>query len=157
MLAVAGTIFLLSPIAPIPPPPPLAPSPSAIRTQVESRFPGHAESHERIEVGVRPDGTPVRIVATQRLDLTAKGDYYFVIPAPATRVVPGPGSESQPGLRDLGIVWQGFANKHRVLSATATLKVAEAAPALPLRISVERGGGGWTVRLANATRQRLRR
>lgn len=155
MLAVAGTIFLLSPIAPIPPPPPLAPSPSAIRTQVESRFPGHAESHERIEVGVRPDGTPVRIVATQRLELTATGDYYFVIPAPATRVLPGPGSESQPGLRDLGIVWQGFANKHRVLSATATLKVAEAATALPLRISVERGGDGWTVRLANATQRRL--
>ena len=97
MLAVAGTIFLLSPIAPIPPPPPLAPSPSAIRTQVESRFPGHAESHERIEVGVRPDGTPVRIVATQRLDLTAKGDYYFVIPAPATRVVPGPGPSRSRG------------------------------------------------------------
>ena len=155
MLAAAGTIFLLSPIAPISPPPPLAASSSAIRTQVESRFLGHADSHERIEVGVRPDGTPVRIVATQRLDLTAKGDYYFVIPAPATRVVPGPGSESQPGLRDLGIVWQGFANKHRVLSATATLKIAEAAPALPLRISVERGGGGWTVRLANATERRL--
>src|SRR6478736_721069 len=155
MLALAGTIFLLSPIAPIPPPPPLAPSSSAIRTQVESRFPGHAASHERIEVGVRPDGTPVRIVATQRLEMTAKGDYYFVIPAPATRVVPGPGSESQPGLRDLGIVWQGFANKHRVLSATATLKVAEAAPALPLRISVERRGDGWTVRLANATGRRL--
>jgi hypothetical protein len=155
MLAVAGTIFLLSPIAPIPPPPPLAPSSSAIRTQVESRFPGHAESHERIEVGVRPEGTPVRIVVTQRLDMTAKGDYYFVIPAPATRVVPGPGSESQPGLRDLGIVWQGFANKNRVLSATATLKLAEAAPALPLRISVERGGDGWTVRLANATGRRL--
>ena len=87
--------------------------------------------------------------------MTAKGDYYFVIPAPATRVVPGPGSESQPGLRDLGIVWQGFANKHRVLSATATLKIAEAAPALPLRISVERGGDGWAVRLTNATRRRL--
>jgi hypothetical protein len=155
LLAVAGTIFLLSPIAPIPPPPPLAASPSAIRTQVESRFLGHADSHERIEVGVRPDGTPVRIVVTQRLDVTAKGDYYFVIPAPATRVLPGPGSESQPGLRDLGIVWQGFANKHRVLSATATLKVAESAPALPLRISVERGGGGWMVRLANATGRRL--
>ena len=98
MLAVAGTIFLLSPIASISPPPPLAASPSAIRTPVESRFLGHANSNERIEVAVRPDGTPVRIVVTQRLDLTAKGDYYFVIPAPATRVLPGPGSESQPGL-----------------------------------------------------------
>ena len=156
MLAVAGTIFLLSPIASISPPPPLAASPSAIRTPVESRFLGHANSNERIEVAVRPDGTPVRIVVTQRLDLTAKGDYYFVIPAPATRVLPGPGSESQPGLRDLGIVWQGFANKHRVLSATATMKVSEAATALPLRISVERGNGVWTVRLANATGRRLR-
>ena len=72
MLAAAGTIFLLSPIGPVQPPPPLAASPSAIRTPVESQFIGHADSHERIEVGVRPDGTPVRIVVTQRLDLTAK-------------------------------------------------------------------------------------
>src|SRR3954447_22641670 len=150
MLEVAATIFLLSPINPTIAPPPLPAPGSAVRTQSESRFIGHATSDELVAVGVRPDGTPVRVTATQRLDLRANGDYSFVIPAPATSIEPGPGTESQPGLRDLGIVWQGFANRRRVLAATVTLQPEAAAQGLPLRITVEPRAGRWLVRLVNA-------
>ena len=155
VLAAAGTIFLLSPITSVTPPPPLQSIPSAVRSQVETRFVGRADSRELIEVGVRPDGTPVRVTATQRLDLRGTGDYYFVVQAPATAIRPGPGTQSQPGLRDLGIVWQGFADKRRTLSATVTLHPAAAAKGLPLKISVERAGGAWQVRLRNVTAKRF--
>lgn len=150
-LAAAGTIFLLSPITPIPPPPPLPSPPDAIRTQLETQFVGHLTNDQRIDIGVRPDGTPATVVATQRLKLKGTGDYYFVIAAPGTKVEPGPGTQSQPGLRDLGIVWQGFSNRQRVLSARVTLEPVAASAGLPLRIAVRRDGGEWAVRLTNAT------
>jgi hypothetical protein len=152
-LGVAGTIFLLSPIAVVKEPPPLPASPTAIRSPSETRFRGHPTSSEVVRVGIAPDGTPVRVATTHRLELFGTGDYFFVVPAPATSVRPGPGTQSQPGLRDVGVVWQGFSDRHKVLSATVGLRTAEAARGLPLRVRVERRGGSTVVRLQNATRK----
>ena len=151
--AKAGTIVLVSPLAVVQGPPPLAAPRTAIRTENETRFRGHPASSEVIRVGIGPDGAPLSVVATQQLLLTGTGDYSFVVPAPATDVVPGPGTQSQPGLRDVGIVWQGFSDRHRVLSATATLRTAAAARGLPLRIRIDRRGSATVVRLENATRR----
>ncbi len=149
--AKAGTIFLVSPVAVVQGPPPLSASPTAIRSEIETRFRGHPVSSEVIRVGIGPDGVPVSVVAMQRLLLTGTGDYFFVVPAPATAVAPGPGTESQPGLRDIGIVWQGFSDRHRTLAATVTLRTRAAARGLPLRVRIDRRGSSTVVRLENAT------
>jgi hypothetical protein len=154
-LSVAGTIFLLSPIAVVKEPPPLPASPTAIRSPSETRFRGHPTSREVVRVGIAPDGTPLRVTVTHRLELFGTGDYFFVVPAPATSVRPGPGTQSQPGLRDVGVVWQGFSDRHKVLSATVGLQAAQAARGLPLRVSVERRGGSTVVRLENVTRKSI--
>lgn len=142
------------------PPPPLltraaAPTGSTSVRPIESRLPGPVSSRERVDVGIGPDGRPVRVTAGQRLRIDGTGDYSFVVPAPATSVVPAPGSESRPGLRAAGIVWQGFSNRRRVLSATATLRPGDAAAGLPLRVLIERRGGAVVVRLSNLTRRRV--
>jgi hypothetical protein len=84
--------------------------------------------------------------------MTANGDYYFVIPCACDARRPGARVRVAAGAPRPGHRLAGVCEQAPRASATATLKVAEAAPALPLRISVERGGGGWTVRLANANR-----
>jgi hypothetical protein len=145
----------LSPNVPTKPPPPLGAGTSAAQTPTELMVPGKVDSRILVDVGIGPDGAPVRVTATQRLRLHGTGDYSFVVPAPATRVIPGPGSESEPGLRDVGIVWAGFSDRGRVLSATASLRPSEAAAGLPLQVRVERRGGSTVVRLANLAHRRV--
>src|SRR5262245_41496453 len=152
--AVAGTVTLLSPTARTSGPPPLVGTRTAGVTAGETRFPGRLGNAERISVGIDRSGAPVGIVATQRLTISRPGDFTFAVPAPATKVVAAPGSQAQPGLRDLGIVWQGFASGPRVLAATVTL-APSAAAFLPLRVSVERRAGTIAVRLRNAARGRF--
>jgi hypothetical protein len=100
-------------------------------------------------VGLEDDGSAASVVVTQRIVISRKGDFSFTIPAPATSVVPGPGTQAQPGLRDIGIVWQGFSAGRRVLAATATLSLTEAESGLPLSVSVRPKGGDTVVTLAN--------
>jgi hypothetical protein len=152
--AAAAGFWLPSPNDPVTPPPPLRPGAAAQSTS-ELKVPGRVDTSERIVVGVGPDGRPVRITATQRLDIIGTGDYSFVIPAPATSVVPGPGSASQPGLRDVGIIWQGFSDHDRVLSATVTLRPADASAGLPVRVRIERDGSSAVVRLTNLTTRQV--
>ena len=147
----AEPITLLSPIAPLRPPPPLFQGGPTTGSAPEVRYLGHLASRELVVVGLARDGSPARIVATQRIVVSRTGDFTFVIPAPATSVAAGPGTEAQPGLRELGIVWQGFAGRHRVLSATATLRVPEARAGLPLEVSVVGRGGESVVTFANVT------
>ena len=157
----AGEFSLLSPSGPVTAPPPLAPgavvqqSAAAPQAQAEVRVPGSLSSREAVVVGLGPDGAPVRVTVTHRLQIDGTGDYTFTVPAPATRVTAGPDSESSPGLRDVGIVWQGFSDRKRVLSATATLRPRDAAKGLPLRVEIEPTGDSTTVRLANVTRRQI--
>ena len=153
--AAADVFYLTSPYQTVLPPPPLNAGRTALQTPTETETPGHVTSRERIGVGVGPGGTPVRVTVTQRLRVHGTGDYSFTIPAPATSVVRGADSESLPGLRDAGIVWQGFSTRDRVLSATATLRPRAAAPGLPLQIALEPRGRVTRVRLENVAHRRL--
>jgi hypothetical protein len=113
----------------------------------ERRFPGRLASRLRVIVGVDRDGRPIAVEAVQRLAISALGDYFFVVPAPAVSVTAAPGSAFAPGQRRQGIVWQGFSPGRRVLGARIRLRAAAAAPFLPLRVRVVPGG----VRITNAT------
>jgi hypothetical protein len=112
-------------------------------------------SDERVEVGLAGDGSPARVAVTQRLGISRLGDFSFTVPAPVTSVVAAPGSQAEPGLRDLGIVWQGFSSGRRVLAARAALRREAAAPALPLRVSVGQNGDRVTVRLADVAVRKI--
>src|SRR5207237_9713004 len=83
------------------------------------------------------------------------GDVSCIVPGPITDVGAAPGSQAVPGLRDIGIVWQGFSSGHRTLAATATLDVDSAAPALPLAISIEQKNGQTLVHLKNTAARKV--
>src|SRR4051812_35127053 len=119
--AHADTIALISPIAYSTPPPPLFATSTLEGGTVEFRLPGRVSARELVQAGLEDDGSVRAVVVTQRLVLTGTGDYSFLIPVAATSVGPTPDSQSQPGLRNLGIVWQGFSSKRRLLAARATL------------------------------------
>jgi hypothetical protein len=153
--AAADVFYPTTQYQSIPSPPPLAGGGSGPPVATELHTPGHVSSRVVVTVGVGPDGVPVRVAARQRLRVHGTGDYSFIVPAPATAVARARDSESDPGLRETGIVWQGFSDRGRVLSATATLRPAAAAAGLPLRIAFERRAGSTVVRLTNVARRRL--
>ena len=152
--ARAEPIQLLSVANPLMAPPPLPYGATYIETENERRFPSHVSSSERIAVGIEGDGFVKSIVVTQRLLVFRTGDFAFLVPAPATAVARTPASQADPGLRDAGIVWQGFSTGRRVLEAAITLSTRDAEPALPLTISVERKGDSTVVTLDNKTGRR---
>lgn len=98
-------------------------------------LPGGARltGNERVTVVVDSDGSPTTIRVRQRLSLEGTGDYSFVVGAPLADALPAPGTESVPGRRSGGIVWQGFVSGQRVLAADALLE-RRAAAALPIRL-----------------------
>jgi len=106
---------------------------------------------ERVLVGLEPDGTPnsVKVVQTSRLNRL--GDYVFAIPAPVVSVLPGPGTESQPGQRTNQILWQGFSPGQRTLAVEAQLRLEESSPHLPIKVRVEPRDGRTTVLIENQT------
>lgn len=141
-----GALPKIPPLAPPQPPPTETPP---LRGTVFAR--------ERILVGIGSDGTPSSVTVTQELRLRSLGDYAFVVPAPASRVTPGPGSESRPGLRPNQIVWQGFSPGRKLLVAVAELRPRQSIFALPVRIRVEGsptrpGPFQLTITIENATR-----
>ena len=103
----------------------------------ELRIPGRVSSRQVVLVGLDATGAPVSVGATQRLTLTGKGDYSFVVPAPLEDVLPAEGTDSQPGFRKDAVVWQGFSPGRRVLGASVKLRLRDTAPSLPVRVSVE--------------------
>jgi hypothetical protein len=113
----------------------------------QRRFPGRLASRLRVTVDLDPTGRPAAVRAEQRLTISALGDYFFVVPAPLVSVAAAPGSAVPPGRRAQGIVWQGFSRGRRELAALVRLRTAAAAPVLPLRVRIVRGG----VRITNAT------
>jgi hypothetical protein len=108
----------------------------------ELRIPGRVSSRQVVFVGLDATGAPVSVGATQRLTLSGKGDYSFVVPAPLEDVLPAEGTDSQPGFRKDAIVWQGFSPGRRVLGARVKLRLRATAPSLPVRVSVETKVGG---------------
>jgi hypothetical protein len=151
-IANAATIPLLSPITRFKPPPPVYGT-APFEAEQETRFPGRLQNDVRVAVALEDDGSTRSIVATQRLVISRLGDFSFLVPAPATSVVPAPGSQAEPGLRNVGIVWQGFSTGRRVLAATARLSL-DADRGLPLLVSVTRRRGGVAVRLIDIARRR---
>jgi hypothetical protein len=149
--AAAAPIVLLSPNASGTPPPPLAGGPQLGGEDEEVRVPGALDNVETVRVGLGSDGRPASIVVVQRMKIRGLGDFRFVVPAPATAAAPLAGSQSMPGLRQAGIVWQGFSPGKRLLAARMTLIASSAAAGLPIRISVEHRGGVIRVRLVNTT------
>lgn len=149
--AGAGQITLLSPNASGPPPPPLSGGQQLSSEPGEVRVPGTLSNTELVRVGLGPDGRPHSVTVAQRMSIRGLGDFRFVIPAPALTVAPIGGSQSLPGLRQAGVVWQGFSPGKRLLGARIVLDTRSAAAGLPLRIDVERRAGVTRVRLENAT------
>src|SRR5262245_60784842 len=82
---------------------------------------------ELVTVLVDDSGSPQAVRVRQRLVLEGTADYSLVVPAPLVDVVPAPDSDSVPGRRAGGIVWQGFVGSRRVLAADATLQRPAAA------------------------------
>jgi hypothetical protein len=114
---------------------------------IERRFPRHLDAAVLVRVGLDRSGRPVRLSALDRLVVRGTGDYSFAIPAPATSVAVGPGSQSAPGLRSGVVLWQGFSAGNRVLVARIVLDASRGAAALPVRLTIRRG----ELRLENST------
>jgi hypothetical protein len=145
----AAPITLVSPNIPGPAPPPLAGGPQLSAEPGEVRVPGTLANVEAVRAGLAQDGSPVSVVVVQRMTIKGLGDFRFVVPAPATKAVPAFGSRSLPGLRQAGIVWQGFSPGMRQLGARITLRTSRAAGGLPMRVAVTRQNGFTRVRLEN--------
>jgi hypothetical protein len=131
----------------------LTPGPPLISgaTGAETVYPPGMTSDENVNVGVDASGTPVSVVAVQRLRLSKLGDYSFVVPGPITDVQAAPGSGSEPGLRRGAIIWAGFSPGHRTLAARATLDARRVVQLLPLRLSLARIGNTLTVHGENTS------
>jgi uncharacterized protein YaiE (UPF0345 family) len=118
---------------------------SAIPT--ETRFPGRLSTNQAVLVSIDRSGEPFRVLVVNRISISGKGDYSFVIAAPVEDVRVVAGSASEPGLRSGAVVWQGFSPGQRLLAAAITLRTAAAASALPLRVEIQ----GPKLRLVNTT------
>jgi hypothetical protein len=116
-----------------------------------TRYVFHIRNDQRVLVGVDENGSPTSVRVRQRLDVRGRGDYQFAISGPITDVLPGPGSDSEPGLRVDQVLWAGFSPGHKVLAADATLRRGDATQYLPLRLELERAGDGVTLTATNAT------
>ncbi len=128
-------LSLPSPTAPLTASPPIGGGATALTERIRHRV----SATTRVVTLLDPSGNPFSIVATQRLDVRVKGDYFFTIGAPLLDVEAAPGSESTPGLRATSIIWAGFDPGRRVLAARATLDPSTAAASLPLRVEVADG------------------
>jgi hypothetical protein len=136
-------VGLPSPVAPLSASPPLSGGATSTSEIVRHRV----DARTRVDIALDSSGTPFRVVATQRLDMRVKGDYFFTIGAPLRAVAAAPGSDSTPGQRSTAITWAGFNPGRRTLAARATLDPALAAASLPLRVEVAPG----RVTLVNTT------
>jgi hypothetical protein len=114
------------------------------------------DSRERVLVRALPSGRVLGVRVVQRLTLTGTGDYFLSVPAPLLDVRAAPGSQAEPGFRRSGILWQGFANRRRVLAAVAELSPRPAADALPLRLELTATLGGRPLEASERRSGRLR-
>ena len=106
---------------------------------------GRIDARTRVVVDLDARGAPTAVSAVQRLTIHGVGDYFFTIPAPLRDVLPGPGTQSKPGLRPGMVLWQGFSGGRRVLSARLLLDPARVSASLPLRVRLARAGSDVTL------------
>ena len=104
--------------------------------QLQVPLNARVKSRERVLVDALRNGRVVGLRVVQRLTVTGTGDYFLSVPAPVLDVRAAPGSDAEPGFRRTGILWQGFADRRRVLGADAKLDPQRAATALPLRLEL---------------------
>ncbi len=132
--AAARPLFLPSPTVPLDTKVPLwaTAQPGPLQVPLNGRL----ASSERVLVDTLPAGEVVGVRVVQRLTITGTGDYFLTVPGPVRDVRAAPGSQSEPGFRRTGLIWQGFANRRRVLAADAELDPTAAATALPLRLAL---------------------
>lgn len=117
-----------------------------------TRYVFHITSTQLVRVGVDEQGRPTSVGVRQRLALAGKGDYQFIVTAPISDVRPAPGTDSQPGLRLNQVLWAGFSPGRKVLAADVKLRPRPVAKFLPIHLDVQRGRGGATLSVVNATR-----
>lgn len=123
---------------------------------VPGRHPrGRIDARTRVVAELDARGAPTAVSAVQRLTIHGVGDYLFAIPAPLRDVLPGPGTQSEPGLRPGMVLWQGFSGGRRILSARLVFEPARVAASLPLRVRLSKTGSLVTLDLANATTVRV--
>jgi hypothetical protein len=167
-LALAGVLAVAGPPASAAPAPLLLPSPvqpldtkvplrtDASRSQFQLPLDARLDSRERVLVRTLPDGGVLAVRVVQRLSLTGTGDYFLSVPAPLLDVRAAPGSQAEPGFRRSGIVWQGFANRGRLLIADASLAPGPVAEALPLQLELSASVDGRALRRNERRSGRLR-
>lgn len=166
-VACAASLWLrASPAAATAPTPILVPSPTTSLTaqpplgERNATLPRHIPlgriaARTRVEAELDARGTPTAVNAVQQLTIHGVGDYFFAIPAPVRDVLPGPGTQSKPGLRPGMVLWQAFSGGKRILSARLVFEPARVAALLPIRVRLSRTGSLVTLELANATLVRL--
>jgi hypothetical protein len=149
--AAAGrTALLPSPTTPLDTKLPLGASSAGVPPLLPTN--ARVSSRQIVSVDVLTDGTVVAVRVRHVLTLRGTGDFFFQVPAPARDARAAPGSQGEPGLRQGAVLWQGFANRRRVLAADIELDPAAAAPALPLQLELRDG----MLVLRNATAVRAR-
>jgi hypothetical protein len=150
--AAPTPILMPSPTTPLTARPPVGERKAAL----PQRLPlGRVAARTRVVAELDRRGAPIAVTAVQRLTIRGVGDYFFTIPAPVRDVLPGPGTQSEPGLRPGLVLWQGFSGGNRVLSARLLLESARVAQSLPIRVRLSRTGSFVTIELTNATGVRV--
>ena len=152
--AGARPLFLPSPTVPLDTKVPLwaTAQPGPLQLPLNGRL----ASSEHVLVDALPNGDAVGVRVVQRLTVTGTGDYFLTVPAPLRDVRAAPGSQTEPGFRRAAIIWQGFANRRRVLAADAELDPAAAAGALPLRLALTATVDGHPLEAGDRSSGRLR-
>jgi hypothetical protein len=117
-----------------------------------TRYVFHITSTQLVRVGIDGQGRPTSVGVRQRLRLSGRGDYQFIVSAPISDVRPAPGTDSEPGLRVNQVLWAGFSPGRKVLAADVKIRPRPVAEFLPVRPELQRGGGGATLSVVNATR-----
>ena len=150
--ATPTSILVPSPSTPLSAQPPVGERNAALPQHIPV---GRIAARARVVAELDERGAPIAVTAVQRLTIRGVGDYFFAIPAPVKDVLPGPGTQSEPGLRPGMVLWQGFSGGNRVLSARLVLEPAKVSPLLPIRLRLSRMDSGVRLDLVNATRVRV--
>src|SRR3954471_23740374 len=101
-----------------------------------SQVPGAVRDTESVLASLGPSGAPATVTDTQRLRISAQGNYIVRELGPARQAV-GLGGSVPPVLELGTVVWQGFSPGHRELAARLTLDPGIEAARLPMRVQLQ--------------------